>query len=193
MYGNCVLNFSHSAKSEFMTYGDSFYEAAGKLVADIEAKGVYRDFDICPIFYLYRHAIELYLKHICLYCEEIKKITIGTTIEGISCSLATHNLIILFDCASKLFDELQFSEENKKSFKKLKDLVVEINEQDKESFTFRYPTIKNFQDSPFLKKYHIENIFDIAIRANKICDILSGVCSYAVHEYTSIISSITSL
>ena len=62
-HGNVVLNFMLFPKGELAAYGRSYHEAAQHLVKRMAASH-YRDPDACPIVFLYRHAVELYLKSI---------------------------------------------------------------------------------------------------------------------------------
>jgi hypothetical protein len=62
-HGNVVLNFMRFPQGEFAAYGRSYHEAANRLVTSM-GSGHYRDPDACPIVFLYRHAVELYLKAI---------------------------------------------------------------------------------------------------------------------------------
>src|SRR5438105_1560197 len=63
LHGNVVLNFRRFPKGELAAYGRSYHEAGRQLVKRM-ASTHYRDPDACPIVFLYRHAIELYLKSI---------------------------------------------------------------------------------------------------------------------------------
>lgn len=65
-HGNVVLNFMRFPKGELAAYGRSYHEAGQHLVKRM-ASTHYRDPDACPIVFLYRHAVELYLKAIILW------------------------------------------------------------------------------------------------------------------------------
>src|SRR5207253_7387722 len=62
-HGNVVFNFTRFPKGELAVYGRSYHEAAQHLIKHV-ASTHYRDPDACPIVFLYRHAVELYLKSI---------------------------------------------------------------------------------------------------------------------------------
>lgn len=64
-YGNTVLNRHQAPQKEFHLYGESFWNAAKTLLKN-EAldKRPIASFDASVIVYLYRHALELFLKEI---------------------------------------------------------------------------------------------------------------------------------
>lgn len=73
-HGNVVLNFMGRPESEFNVYASAFWRA-GRLLAKSLAGGGYRDMDACPIVFLYRHALELYMKSIVRRGKSLLSIT----------------------------------------------------------------------------------------------------------------------
>jgi len=63
IHGNVVLNFIRP-ESEFGIYGAAFWRAGRTLATSLAKQNGYRDFDACPIVFLYAHALELYMKTI---------------------------------------------------------------------------------------------------------------------------------
>jgi hypothetical protein len=61
MHGNVVLNFTRHAKGDLHIYARGYQQAASALVEVFCPKPDYSDAESCPIVFLYRHAIELYL------------------------------------------------------------------------------------------------------------------------------------
>ena len=62
-YGNALLNWGNHAPSDVVSYAVSYRNAAHGLIAVCERRDV-GDIDAgaCPVIFLFRHAIELYLK-----------------------------------------------------------------------------------------------------------------------------------
>lgn len=58
-------------------YPTAYQQAASKLVEVFRAKPYYSDAEACPIVFLYRHAIELYLKAILLWGEGLVHLQTG--------------------------------------------------------------------------------------------------------------------
>jgi len=172
MYGNIVLNFrdENLAETEFSIYADSYYKAAEKLVGYLSNQSGYSDADACPIFYLYRHAIELYLKHICFFCKKIaqlERIEIDEEYFGKKC--CSHKLKNLYDLMKDLLIKLELPAD--RELDKLMEKVVDL---DLDSFNFRYPTNKN--GIPYLQRCFSKNIFNTSDTLKKTCYILKGGC-----------------
>jgi hypothetical protein len=64
-YSNTVLNWHRAPEKEFHLYGEAFWNAAKTLLQnDALDKRPIASFDASVIVYLYRHALELFLKEI---------------------------------------------------------------------------------------------------------------------------------
>jgi len=63
---NVTINWRDDPLDEFDIYAGRYQTAANKLAEDLLSHPSFHDIDPCPIVFLYRHAIELYLKAICL-------------------------------------------------------------------------------------------------------------------------------
>jgi hypothetical protein len=64
---NMVLNWHNAPEKEFRHYAKAFWNAAQDLISNGDMdSGPAGDFSGCPIVYLYRHALELYMKGILL-------------------------------------------------------------------------------------------------------------------------------
>ena len=50
--------------SEFSVYALAFWRGGGLLAQSLASRQGYRDLDACPIVFLYRQALELYMKAI---------------------------------------------------------------------------------------------------------------------------------
>ena len=60
--GNVCLNFTKIPEDSFLEYGRRFHDAAKLLTNSFKAKRGYSDAEACPIVFLYRHTLELYVK-----------------------------------------------------------------------------------------------------------------------------------
>src|SRR4051812_30151389 len=63
-----VLNWHNDAPGELRFYARSFHKAARTLIENWELDRGHApsDWDACPVVFLYRHALELYLKSVLL-------------------------------------------------------------------------------------------------------------------------------
>lgn len=64
MHGSVVLSFMGNPASKFSVYGSAFRRGGRLLAQTIASRQGYRDLDACRIAFLYRHALELYMKAI---------------------------------------------------------------------------------------------------------------------------------
>jgi len=59
---NVVFNFRHNAVGDLVAFAVGYRRAAGSLITRFAKHRYSPDYDGYPILYLYRHALELYLK-----------------------------------------------------------------------------------------------------------------------------------
>lgn len=141
-YGNVVLNFRHAANDEFCIYAHAFHQAGQILAEKMFDKAGYSSLEACPIVFLYRHALELYLKAIGLVGIKIMQLN-GDAHPSSERLLKTHHLLPLLPLVRHTFDlvgwvwELEIDE--LRTFEDLERLLQELEAVDPGSHTFRYP------------------------------------------------------
>jgi len=165
--------------SGFGATADSFKEAADKLKENL-LKGGFNDH--LPINFLYRHAIELYLKSaITIFHRRLKipygtvpfdsepMVQIGTNWELV-CKV--HSIATLWSYLQKLFEEhSSFLKNNTKTNWTLSpDVIVRvkiIEENDPKSTYFRYPNVRDIskdKDKSSWKEIDPNQLFDASIK-----------------------------
>ncbi len=141
-YGNIVLNFQHAANSEFGVYARAFHTAGRALFEQMFAKPSYNSLEGCPIIFLYRHALELYLKAIVLHGDVIMKIN-GKTLLTNRSLFQKHNLLPFFPLLKQTFDAVGWTWdldiEGLRTFEEVEELLRDFEIVDLGSYTFRYP------------------------------------------------------
>ncbi len=141
-YGNIVLNFQHAANREFGAYAGAFHAAGRVLFEQMFAKAGYNDLEGCPIIFLYRHALELYLKAIVLHGDAIMQIN-GETLLTNRSLLQKHNLLPLLPLLKQTFDAVgctwELDIEGLHTFEEVEELLRDFEAVDIGSYTFRYP------------------------------------------------------
>ncbi len=167
MHGNIVLNFMGNAQFEFDAYADAYYRAAEYLANNLSESNGYYDTDACPIIFLYRHAVELYLKHIIVMGNKLKNISTEKNIFN------THNIRDLLTLAKERLIQCDLWENNNYG-DKLLELMDELSSLDPHSFCFRYPTDKN--SKPTVTPHFKLNVLTFSERASDTCDMLGGAC-----------------
>jgi hypothetical protein len=141
-YGNIVLNFQHAADSEFGVYARAFHTAGQALFERMSGSNHYNGLDGCLIIFLYRHALELYLKAIVLHGETILRIN-GKTLLTNRGILQRHTLHPFFPLLKRTFDAIGWTWdldiEGLQSFEEVEELLRDFDTVDVGSYTFRYP------------------------------------------------------
>jgi hypothetical protein len=148
-HGNVVLNFMRFPKGELAVYGRSYHEAAQHLVKHI-ASTDYRDPDACPIVFLYRHAVELYLKSISHWGNSLLRLN-GKPIVPHKNIFTEHRLMVLLKNVKpilkfqKALDNWRDSHFN--GFRDVEKIIEELEEFDPGSYSFRYPITTKGHDA----------------------------------------------
>lgn len=140
-HGNVVLNLMRFPKGELAAYGRSYHEAAQHLVTHM-ASTHYRDPDACPIVFLYRHAVELYLKAIVHWGNSLLRLNRKPTVAHKNI-FTEHRLRVLLKSVQPIV-RFQgwldgWGDPHFNSFRDAEKLIGELDEFDPGSYSFRYP------------------------------------------------------
>ena len=149
-YGNVVLNFLHTADRELGLYAQAFHEAGQVLAERMFAHGGYSDLEACPIVFLYRHSLELYLKAIVLIgCDIMQRH--GETLTDKERLFGNHRLLHLLPLIKRTFDAVGWTWhediEGLRTFEEVGELLQAFEKIDPGSYTFRYPVNTKGQPS----------------------------------------------
>lgn len=132
---NADVNFDPSLSRMPMATG--FRMAGRRLVDDVLAQGGDQDFLVAPICYLYRHALELALKHL---------IAVGYQVVGRPDGVPHHHdLLALWREARGPI--LRVDPNARKECARVEREIAEIADVDPASEAFRYPTSRDGQPS----------------------------------------------
>jgi hypothetical protein len=181
LHGNVVLNFMEFPKGELAAYGRSYHEAAQHLVQRIAASH-YRDPDACPIVFLYRHAIELYLKSIIHWGNNLLRLN-GKPIVPHKNIFTEHRLIVLLKRVRPIL-KFQKSLDNWGDshfggFRDVEKLIAELEEFDPGSYSFRYPITTKGNDA--LPHHFLFNVIEFGEKFDQLMRMLDGLATM-VHE-----------
>lgn len=124
-----------SSDGAYLLYAHGYLEAAKRLVRPMAKGKGYNDMVAFPIFFLFRHYLELTLKACILMKRNIKRMTEGLRVEKLK---YIHDLEPLLSELKKLF-------EPKEEFlpKQVQEKIRLIGDFDTKSERFRYPFDKN--------------------------------------------------
>lgn len=180
-YNNTVLNWHREPEKEFHLYGEAFWNAARTLLQN-EAldRRPGASFDASVIVYLYRHALELFLKEILIGRggEFIDPCPSPETVIN-----AGHSLTKLLPDVRRVFVECgwdkTFGSKAAVSFDDFTAIVEEFERADPSSISFRYPVKTDLTGS--LDGHFTFSVRQFALTMDEILSTLSGAC-YALPE-----------
>lgn len=164
---NFVISFSKNPKNDFGIFAKGYFNAASKMANILLTKNHFSDYEAYPILFLYRHALELFLKNI-IYKSSL--ILLFKGINDITPRLYNnHNLIILSEISSKILMKLF---RNDKSIfdlsHKISNICFEFSEIDPNSYSYRYPIDKKGNYST--KHHQVVNLESICSELNELLD-----------------------
>jgi hypothetical protein len=173
-HGNVTLNFRHAPVRDLAAFADGYREAARLLAGRMAESAGYADYEGYPIVFLYRHALELYLKALVYRGAEL----LG--LEGVSVDTSRlfrdHRLKPLLAPAKKILSSRRVSFEGSglADFSDLQRLVSEVEELDPDSFTFRYPIRKDLTGA--VPHHTCVDVLGLARALEPALDLLEGIC-----------------
>jgi hypothetical protein len=175
-YSNTVLNWHEDPEKELHLYGEAFWNAAKTLLQNeyLDRMPI-ASFDASVIVYLYRHALELFLKEI-LIGPGGSFIDPRPSPEDVT--KAGHSLTKLLPDVQRIFAacgwEQAFAGEAVPTFGDFIAIVEEFEAADPSSFCFRYPIKKDLTKS--LASHFTFSVRRFATVMDEVLTTLSGAC-----------------
>jgi len=144
---NVVLNWRRAPQEEFGAYATAFLEGARRLARRAFRHGGHRELDALPIVFLYRHALELFLKAIVLQGNQHMRLHgQGLPDEQLWRTLAGHRLSALLPHVRRVFSfvgwKWHWPDVRISTFAEVQRVLHDLDSVDSASFAFRYPTNK---------------------------------------------------
>lgn len=191
LHGNVVLNFTSYPKGELAIYGLAYRDAANTLVTALKERRWYSDVDACPIVFLYRHSIELYLKAIILWGAGLVRLQSGEHISTDNL-FATHRFRDLLPAVKRIFKEAGWLGHGPKdvqfgTFEEIEKLILAFEEIDPISFAFRYPVDRQ-GDANLPDNFHF-NVIALGEETSEMLRMLDGAVT-GVYEMFQTMASI---
>jgi hypothetical protein len=170
-----VFNFRGRAIDDLSAFAAGYHEAGKTLISKMESAPGYRDYEGYPILFLYRHALELYLKAIVYRGAQLLGL-ISDEKPNTEKLLTNHKLIRLLPTIEAIFRAVEwkwdFEVSGLKSFDDFADLIREIEKIDPQSYCFRYPV--NTTGEAALSKHFVVNVVNFEKKMDSVLDLLSG-------------------
>jgi hypothetical protein len=163
-----------------------YHEAAQHLVTHI-ASTHYRDPDACPIVFLYRHAVELYLKSIIHWGNNLLRLN-GKPIVPHKNIFTEHRLRVLLKSVKPILrfrDSLDnWGDTHFDCFGDVEKVIGELEEFDPGSYSFRYP-VDTTGKKATLPHHFLFNVIAFGEKFNHLMRILDGMSTMLYEDFQS--------
>ena len=173
LHGNIAFNFVAQPIEDLTAFALGYHEAAQTLAAKLAASGGYPDYDGYPILFLYRHALELYLKAIVYHGAELLGLVSEAQVDT-SQLFQRHELTRLVPAIRAIFNEMGWNFEGSglASFDDFADFIRDLDSVDPGSYAFRYPV--NRSGEAHLPRHFVINVVSFAQRMDNLFWFLEG-------------------
>ena len=166
---NFVISFNADPKGDFDAFAKGYALAANRLAASLLEAQRFPDYEAYPVVFLYRHALELSLKHIIYAGVELAAFR---RMDEVNEQLKNnHDLVSLSQTAGKVL-ALLFP--NDEMLGRLKETVAALckdwSEIDPGSYAYRYPIDTKGRAST--KKHQVVNLRTLS---NRMADVLEDL------------------
>ena len=187
-HGNVVFNSGHNPIEDLCAFGAGYHEAGKSLVAKFEKLKGYSDFEGYPIFFLYRHSLELYLKAIAYKGAKLLQLMSYEDIANDPKLLKSHELakhipLLKKICIERKWD-LDYKIDDSVSLKEAFQLIEELDKIDSNSYTFRYPVNTKGEES--LKHHTVLNVIHFGKTLDPVIELLDGMLTGIEHDWDNV-------
>lgn len=184
-HGNVVFNFRDDAQNDLAPFALGYRRAARQLAQHLAANG-YADYDGYPICYLYRHAVELYLKAAILKAARLCGLLDEAEPQLYQRLFKEHGLLRLYTALQPLVARStpEMGGVNKAAPPELKSFIVELDKLDRGSYFFRYPVQSDGTESH--EKHFILNVLALAEAAEKALELLEAMELWLDREFDEV-------
>jgi hypothetical protein len=138
---NFVISWTGDPKNDFGLFAKGYISAAERLAADLLQAPHFSDYSAYPVVFLYRHALELSLKHIIYRCAKLGALRY---IDAIANQLHNNHRLPELMAAAAASLELVFPGDSFLAalITGCRQTCIELSAIDPDSFAFRYPMNK---------------------------------------------------
>ncbi len=175
-HGNVHVGYQPSTFVAMVEYATCYQKAGKKLAEELWSSPSYHDYDGCVIVFLYRHALELYLKSLCVICEHWCVLN-NLEVNKIKKLFKSHDLIKLVSVLNIINGEIIPLDSHKSiSLHELIIFIEELNVIDEKSDVFRYPITT--QGQPTRSSKLVFNVGNFVKTADEISVLLENLNYY---------------
>lgn len=180
---NICSSFSKNPKRDFTVYAKGYLNAANSLTNDLVQRENYADYEGYPIFFLYRHALELGIKNIIYWCIELsnfsdKQLSYGAIYES-------HQLLNLSETMMQFLKAIEGKQNSSlNEVEKVLEISKTITKLDPGSYSYRYPVNKQGNEST--EKNQTFNLKLLSDDVNDCIRILDFTYDYLSTKYETL-------
>lgn len=163
---------------QFAMYIHGYKAAADDLVEEVIKSNlpIKRNTYTSPICFLYRQYLELEMKSLYVQYSEASRDDKKKAINDIR-----HDLLKLWRQVKPVIVQCASSDSDKRAIAVVEDYIKQFHEQDKTSFTFRYPITKNLEK--IHERRRLINLQDLRDRMNELYSFFIG-CEGALSAWS---------
>lgn len=177
-HGNVRFNFRGVAPNDLAAFAHGYHLAGHALVDKLANAPGYPDYEGYPVLYLYRHALELYMKAILYRGAKYVRLIADQNVNA-ERFYGSHDLVRLLPAMREIFDRVgwhgDFDLPGLKTWQDFSDLVRSIDSIDHGSYAFRYPM--NTRGDPALPHHFVLNVIAFGRNMDGLLDLFSGAAS----------------
>ena len=187
-HGNVVFNLhSRSPIDDLSVFALGFHMAGKALVDRLESARGYADYEAYPIFFLYRHSLELYLKAIVYRGARLLGLISDEKINTDKL-FSKHDLARWLPAIKAIFENLEWVKDfgipNIRNFEDFSELVIAVDKIDPQSYTFHYPV--DTKGASALPEHFVLNAISFGKNMDQVLQVLDGaVTGLDEHLYTT--------
>ncbi len=183
-HGRVIINYAGSPEGELTLVAEAFHQMAKEALAGHHANPHFGqdhfDYLAYPIVFLYRHALELYMKAAVLEGASMLEIQ-GVTPIRKDRLLKTHNLEVLRKDLERVFAAFGWDWDlglpHMRKVEDFRALISEFDAADRGSYTFRYPM--DTAGKRALKPVFRFNLFNFGELLDELFPVLEGAATNA--------------
>ena len=166
---NFVASFTSDSKRDFGVFAKGYRRDADRLAESLISAPRFTDYEAYPVVFLYRHALELSLKHIIYSAALISAFQFSPSADG---NLRNdHRLPPLASGAAQLLALLFPNDASLRMLmREISAICNDWNDLDPRSYAYRYPI--DTQGKPSTKRHQVVNLRSLAFRMSKVLESL---------------------
>ncbi len=172
-HGNVVFNFSGRPVEDLRAFALGYREAGSSLAARIAEVRGYADYEGYPVLFLYRHALELYLKAIVYRGAKLLRLISEENLDTDKL-FRNHSLTRLLPAIRAIFKQMQWSFDGSglESHDDFESFIRTLDSMDPNAEAFRYPIKTDGQAS--LPHHFVVNVVEFSERLDRLLGFLEG-------------------